>query len=81
MAKSPKKPLDKAAEALDKAAKTLKGRKATSGALASAVLGGIIKLTNVTDNWTYPLNMLGEIIIFFAILFVVADIAKGGLED
>ena len=80
--KTGKKPiLDQLTDFLEKAARLLRTRRSTSGALAAAVFGGLIKLTNITAGWEYPLNMFGEIIIFFAVLFVVADIARGGLED
>ena len=77
-----KSTLDRVANLFDKAAKLLKGPyKAVSGAVIAAVLGGILKLTEVTKTFPPPADMLGNIIIFIAVLAVVIDLCKGGLLD
>ena len=72
---------EKFGKMLEKLGKTIRTRKVTTGALASACIGGMLKLTAVTQTFPQPMDMFGNILIFFAVLFFVADIAKGGLED
>ncbi len=74
--------LDKLAKVMDKAARLLKGPyKAVSGAVIAAVLGGVLKLTEITKTFPPPADLIGNIIIFAAVLFVVLDLCKGGLLD
>jgi len=53
----------------------------TSGAVVAAILGGLIKLTDVTKTFPKEADVIANVIIFIAVLFVVADICKGGLFD
>lgn len=66
---------------LENAAKVVKGRKTTAGALMAAVLGGIIKLQVLTKTFPEPFDIVGNVIIFAAVLMVVIDLCRGGLED
>jgi hypothetical protein len=76
-----KSSLDKVGDLLENAAKVVKGRKTTAGALMAAVLGGMIKLTVLTETFPQPFDVVGNVIIFAAILMVVIDLCRGGLED
>ena len=78
---SEKSALDKVGDMLENAAKVVKSRKTTAGALVAAVLGGIIKLTVVTQTFPEPFDVVGNVIIFAAVLMVVIDLCRGGLED
>lgn len=74
--------LEQISDLFGKAAKLLKGpHKVASGAMVAAALGALLKLTAVTETFPYPADILGNVIIFGAVLFFVADIAKGGLYD
>jgi hypothetical protein len=74
--------LEKIADVLEKAGRLLKGpHRVASGAVVAAAIGGLLKLTEVTKTFPPPADMIGNVIIFFAVLFFVADIAKGGLYD
>ncbi len=53
----------------------------TSGAVVAAIIGGLIKLGEITKTFPEPSGTLANAIIFIAVLFVVADICKGGLFD
>ena len=44
-------------------------------------MGGILKLGEITKTFPPPADLLGNVIIFAAVLFVVADVCKGGLFD
>ncbi|MBI4182276.1 MAG: hypothetical protein HY520_04900 [Candidatus Aenigmarchaeota archaeon] len=80
--KKPKKDiLDKFADVLEQTADALKGRKVAAGAVVAAAIGGLLKLTEVTRTFPPPADLMGNLIIFFAVLFFVADLAKGGLYD
>jgi len=76
-----KSALDKVGDLLENAAKVVKGRKVTAGALMAAVLGGMIKLTVLTETFPQPFDVVGNVIIFAAVLMVVIDLCRGGLED
>jgi hypothetical protein len=76
-----KSTLDKISGILDDASKIVKTRKTTTGALIAAVLGGVIKLTVVTQTFPAPFDVVGNVIIFAAVLMVVIDLCRGGLED
>ena len=77
-----KSALDRIADALQKAAKVIKGpNKVASGAVIAAVLGGLLKATALTQTFPEPWDTLGNVILFIAIILVVIDIAKGGLYD
>ena len=55
--------------------------RATTGAVVAAIIGGLIKLLEVTKTFPQPADVIANVIIFIAVLFVVADICKGGLFD
>jgi len=62
--------------------KVVKGPyRVTTGAVVAAILGGLIKLTDVTKTFPKEADVIANVIIFIAVLFVVADICKGGLFD
>ena len=82
MAAKQKNTLDKVSDILTKAGKLLKGpHRVASGALVAAALGALLKLTEVTETFPPPSDMIGNLIIFIAVLLFVFDIAKGGLYD
>ena len=76
-----KSALDKVGDLLENAAKVVKSRKTTAGALMAAVLGGMIKLTVLTETFPQPFDVVGNVIIFAAVLMVIIDLCRGGLED
>lgn len=77
-----KSTLDKISDILTKAGKLLKGpHKVASGAVVAAIFGGLLKATSLTQTFPEPWDMLGNVIIFIAIILIVIDIAKGGLYD
>lgn len=77
-----KSALDKAYDVLTKAGKILKRpNKMVSGAVIAAILGGLIKATALTQTFPEPWDTLGNVILFVAVILIVADIAKGGLYD
>ncbi len=53
----------------------------TSGAVVAAIIGGMIKLGEITKTFPQPADTLANVIIFIAVLLVIADICKGGLFD
>jgi hypothetical protein len=62
--------------------KAVKGPyRVTTGAVVAAIIGGLIKLLDVTKTFPQPADVIANVIIFIAVLFVVADICKGGLFD
>jgi hypothetical protein len=62
--------------------KVIKGPyRVTTGAVVAAILGGMIKLLEVTKTFPEPSGTIANVIIFIAVLLVVADICKGGLFD
>jgi hypothetical protein len=73
--------LDQISRFLEASAKIIKSDKAISGAVITALLGGILKLGEITATFPPPADLLGNVIIFAAVLFVVADACKGGLFD
>lgn len=77
-----KSTLDQISSLFDKAAKLLKGPyKVASAGVVTGVIGGLIKMTVLTETFPEPYDVVGNVIIFVAVLMVVADIAKGGLLD
>jgi len=76
-----KSALDKVGDLLENAAKVVKGRKTTAGALMAAVLGGMLKLTVLTETFPQPFDVVGNVIIFAAVLMVIIDLCRGGLDD
>ena len=73
--------LDQISRFLESSAKVLRTEKAVTGAVITALLGGILKLGEITKTFPPPADLLGNVIIFAAVLFVVADVCKGGLFD
>ncbi len=73
--------MDQISRFLEASAKVLKSDKAISGAVITALLGGVLKLAEITKTFPPPSDLLGNVIIFAAVLFVVADVCKGGLFD
>ncbi len=74
--------LDKIAKVLDKAAKLLRGPyKVASAGVVAGVVGGLIKLQVITKTFPEPFDLVGNVIIFVAVLMVVADLCRGGLLD
>lgn len=74
--------LDKLAKVLDRAARLLKGPyKKVSGAVVAALLGAILKLTQITETFPPPADLIGNVIIFAAVLFIAVDLCRGGLLD
>ena len=62
--------------------KVIKGPyRVTTGAVVAAIIGGIIKLGDITKTFPYPSDIIANAIIFIAVLFIIADICKGGLFD
>ena len=73
--------LEKIADILEAAGKLARTKKATSGALVAALFGGVLKLSEVTKTFPEPADLVGNVIIFFAVLIIAIDICKGGLLD
>ena len=73
--------LDQISRFLEASAKVLRSDKAVSGAVITALLGGILKLGEITKTFPPPSDLLGNVIIFAAVLFIAADVCKGGLFD
>lgn len=73
--------LDQISRYLEALAKNARANKVVSGAVISALLGGVFKLSELTGTFPPPADLLGNIIIFAAILFIAVDICKGGLFD
>ncbi len=73
--------LDQISRFLEASAKILKSEKAISGAVVTAVIGGVLKLGEITRTFPPPADLLGNVIIFAAVLFIVADLCRGGLFD
>ena len=73
--------LDQISRFLEASAKVLRTEKAISGAVITALLGGVLKLGEITETFPSPADLLGNVIIFAAVLFIVADVCKGGLFD
>lgn len=73
--------LDQISRFLEASAKVLRTDKAVSGAVITALIGGVLKLGEISKTFPPPADLLGNIIIFAAVLFIVADACKGGLFD
>ena len=73
--------LDQISRFLEASAKVLRTDKAVSGAVITALIGGVLKLGEITKTFPAPADLIGNVIIFAAVLFIVADACKGGLFD
>jgi hypothetical protein len=77
-----KSTLSEVSDMLTKTASLLRGQyKVTSAGVVSAIIGGLIKLNVLTETFPQPFDVVGNVIIFAAVLMVVIDIARGGLMD
>ena len=57
------------------------GHKPAAAGVVAAVFGGLLKLAEVTKTFPAPSDLIGNVIIFAAVLVIVWDIARGGLYD
>ena len=58
--------------------KVVKGPyRVTTGAVAAAILAGLVKLLDVTKTFPQPSDTIANVIIFIAVLLVVADAGVG----
>ena len=73
--------LEQMSRFLEAAAKVMRTDKAVTGAVITALLGGVLKLAEITETFPAPADLIGNVIIFAAVLFIVADACKGGLFD
>jgi hypothetical protein len=53
----------------------------TTGAVVAAIIGGIVKVGELTKTFPQPADTIANAILFVAVLFIVADICKGGMFD
>jgi hypothetical protein len=53
----------------------------TTGAVVAAIIGGLVKVGELTKTFPQPADSIANAILFVAVLFIVADICKGGLFD
>ena len=49
--------------------------------IVAAVIGGILDLSEITKTFPYPMNIIGNIIIFISILAIAIDLCRGGILD
>lgn len=74
--------LERLGDLLTKAGNVFKKpSRVASGAAIAAIMAGLHKLPAITETFPYPANAFGNIVVFFVVLFLVADVAKGGLYD
>lgn len=73
--------LEQISRFLEASAKILRAEKAVTGAVITALIGGVLKLGEISKTFPPPADLLGNVIIFAAVLFIVADACKGGLFD
>ena len=73
--------LDQISRFLEASAKVMRTDKAVSGAVITAIIGGVLKLGSIAETFPPPADLLANVIIFAAVLFIVADVCKGGLFD
>ena len=81
MAEKKRSTLDQISRFLEASAKILRSEKAVTGAVITALIGGVLKLGEITKSFPAPADLIGNIIIFAAVIFIVADVCKGGLFD
>jgi SNF family Na+-dependent transporter len=73
--------LEQISRFLEASSKVLRTDKAVTGAVITALIGGVLKLAEITRTFPPPSDLVGNVIIFAAVLFIVADVCKGGLFD
>ena len=73
--------LDQVSRFLEASAKVMRAEKAVSGAVITALIGGVLKLGEISQTFPSPADLIGNVIIFAAVIFIVADVCKGGLFD
>ena len=44
--------------------------------IVSAILGALIKLSSISDKFPWPLNFIGDVIIFAAVIIIVFDVLR-----
>lgn len=45
-----------------------------TGTVVAAVLGSLIHLSGIAENWPYPMDFIGSIIVFVAVLLIAVKI-------
>ncbi len=73
--------LDQISRFLEASAKVMRSERAVTGAVITALIGGVLKLGEISRTFPPPADLLGNVIIFAAVLFIVADACRGGLFD
>lgn len=73
--------LDQIERIVTKTGKITGSHKLAKAGVVAAIFGVLIKATALTQTFPQPFDLLGNLILFIAILIIVFDIAKGGLLD
>lgn len=55
--------------------------KAAAAGVVAAVFGGVLKLGEIAKAFPPPSDLIGNVIVFAAVLLIAYDVAKGGLYD
>jgi hypothetical protein len=66
---------------INKIKKLQKPHKMAAVGVVAAIIGGLIKATALTQSFPEPYDSWGNLILFAALLLIIADIAIGGLYD
>ena len=66
---------------LDGIASRRRDHKLAKAGVVSAIFGALLKAVILTETFPRPWDIYANLILFVAILLVVADIAQGGLMD
>ena len=59
----------------------LKPYRLAKAGVVAAVIGAILKLSEVTKTFPYPADLFGNLVIFCAVIAIAIDFCKGGLLD